>query len=357
MRILFLVPYPQDAAPSQRFRFEQYFNILKQSGYKYDVSPFLDSKAWSILYQPGHLLQKFAGLMRGYLRRLGDVYRIRKYDIIFIHREAAPFGPPVFEWIITRLLKKRTVYDFDDAIWIPNASESNSTLTKLLKKFSNVKKICAWATKVSVGNQFLKDYATQFNSKVIINPTTIDTELHHNTTTDHRNNKFVFGWTGTHSTLEYLDMLYPVFKKLEETEEFELLVICDIPPRFKLKSLRFIPWKKETEIEDLLNFNVGLMPLPDNIWSKGKCGFKALQYMALGIPAVVSDVGINAQVVDHGINGCVCKSEDDWGFYLKKLLKEPAYLKELSAHTREKIVRNYSVRSNSGNFVSLFEDK
>ncbi len=111
-------------------------------------------------------------------------------------------------------------------------------------------------------------------------------------------------------------MLVPVFKELEKTEEFELQVICDVAPKFKLKSCKYLPWKKETEIEDLLNFNVGLMPLPDDIWSKGKCGFKALQYMALGIPAVVSDVGVNAQIVDHGINGCVCKSIEDWAVYL-----------------------------------------
>jgi glycosyltransferase involved in cell wall biosynthesis len=357
MRVLFLVPYPLDAAPSQRFRFEQYLDMMRTKGHVIDVSPFLDTAAWNILYRQGHTLSKVAGMMRGYFRRLGDLLRLRKYDFVFIHREAAPFGPAIFEWIIMRLFSKKTIYDFDDAIWIPNASESNSTLTRLFKNFSNVKKICRWANKVSVGNEFLRDYALQFNKNVVINPTTIDTDLHHNTTTDHGNSKFVFGWTGSHSTIHYLDMLVPVFKRLEETEDFELHVICDTPPKFKLKSLKYIPWKKQTEVDDLLNFNVGLMPLPEDIWSKGKCGFKALQYMALGIPAVVSNVGVNAKIVDHEINGCICTSAEEWFHCLQKLINDPARLKQLSLTTREKIVKNYSVKSNSENFAALFEDK
>ena len=99
------------------------------------------------------------------------------------------------------------------------------------------------------------------------------------------------------------------------------------------------------------------MPLPDEIWSKGKCGFKALQYMALGIPALVSDIGVNAEVVDHGINGCVCKSVAEWKLYMMKLIKEPQYLQRLAGNSRKKIIDNYSVESNKSNFLSLFEDK
>ncbi|HNS11324.1 MAG TPA: glycosyltransferase [Bacteroidia bacterium] len=357
MRILFLVPYPKGLAASQRFRFEQYFQILLQEGHSLKVSSFLDTKAWSILYRPGHWFQKMTAILRGYIRRFSDIFQIKKYDFVFIHREAAPFGPPLFEWLIGRVFKKKIIYDFDDAIWIPNASESNSTLSKLFKNFSNVSKICRWSYRVSVGNQFLKDFALNYNNNVLLNPTTIDTDLHHNTTKEHKKSKFIFGWTGSHSTIQFLDVLVPVFQEMEKTEDFEFHVICDIAPRFSLQSLKYIVWKKETEIEDLLKFNVGVMPLPDDIWSKGKCGFKALQYMALGIPAVVSNVGVNAQIVDHGINGCICNNESDWKHYLKKLLKEEEYLKELSANTREKIVKNYSVEANKPNFLSLFDDK
>ncbi len=354
MRILFITPYPAGEAPSQRFRFEQYFSELKKHGISYHVSPFLDVDAYKILYKKGHWLQKFGGILRGLYRRLRDLFRLRRYDFVFIHREAAPFGPPVFEWLVTRVFKKFTVYDFDDAIWLPNASESNKNFTMLLKRFLNPKDICGWASKISVGNNFLGDYARQFNKNVVYNPTTIDTDEYHNTIADHKNDVFIIGWTGSHSTLPYLEEVMPVLQELEKEMTFEFHVICDRAPAAKMKSLKFIKWKKETEIVDLLNFNVGIMPLPDKVWAHGKCGFKALQYMSLGIPAIVSDVGVNVDIVDHEINGCICKNSEEWKFYLTKLMRDPAYLHKLSAASRDKIIRNYSLRSNKENFLNIF---
>ena len=354
MRVLFIAPYPTGIAPSQRFRYEQYLKLMEQQGMTYRISSFIDPKAWKILYKPGHWWSKFSALMRGYFRRIGDIFSLSKYDVVFIHREASPFGLPVFEWLITKVFRKYTIYDYDDAIWVPNASESNSALTMLFKRFSNARDTTKWATVVSVGNKYLAEYASKLNNRVVINPTTIDTDEHHNELTDHANSKFVIGWTGSHSTLKYLNDIYPILEELEKKYEFEFHVIADVAPKADLKSLRFVPWNKETEIDDLLRFNVGIMPLPDDIWSKGKCGFKALQYMALGIPAIVSNVGVNAEIVDHGINGYVCQTPADWKTYLEKVISSPETIRQLSLHTRNKIVDNYSVRSNWRNFLSMF---
>jgi glycosyltransferase involved in cell wall biosynthesis len=354
VKILFIAPYPKGEAPSQRFRFEQYFRELSKRGIEFHVSPFFDQKAWKILYRKGHWIPKIAGICRGFFRRFLDLFYLGKYDFVFIHREATIFGPPVFEWLITKVFKKYTIYDFDDAIWLPNASEHNSKLTMMLKRFQNPRSICRWVNKVSTGNNFLGEFAGKYNHNVIYNPTTIDTDEHHNTTNDHSNHRFIIGWTGSHSTLLYLDELVPVIESLEKKYDFEFHVICDAPPKFHLKSLKFIPWSKQAEIDDLLNFNVGVMPMPDEVWAQGKCGFKALQYMALGIPAVVSDVGVNRSIVDHDVNGCICKSRSDWEFYLSKLLSDPAYLARLSSRTRQKILDNYSLQSNLDNFISLF---
>jgi glycosyltransferase involved in cell wall biosynthesis len=354
MRILFIAPYPTGEAPSQRFRFEQYFKALNKVGIHYDTSPFLGYAAWNVLYKPGHFLKKASALFKGYFRRLGDIFTLSRYDIVFIHREASPFGPPVFEWLITKVFRKYTVYDFDDAIWIPNASESNNKLTFRLKRFRNPASISKWATVVSAGNDFLATFARQYNSHVIVNPTTIDTEEYHNITSTHEGNKFVIGWTGSHSTVQYLDIIYPVLKRLEEKYEFEFHVICDTPPKINLKSLRFIKWTKENEISALLGFNLGIMPLPDDIWSKGKCGFKALQYMSLGIPAIVSEVGVNSQIVDHGVNGFICSTEQEWFESISKLITDRSELKKLSDSTRQKVIAKYSVSSNTPNFLSLF---
>lgn len=355
-KILFITPYPPGEAASQRFRFEQYLGILKDHGFEYQISSFLDHHAWKILYQKGHFISKCRAIVKGYLRRIKDVFRMGQFDYIFIHREASPFGFPVFEWLFLKASGKTTVFDFDDAIWIPNASESN-WMSRYLKRYSNANNCCRWATVVSAGNKFLADHASKYNKNVFVNPTTIDTDEHHNETTVHNNHVFTIGWTGSHSTVQYLDEVYSVLAELEKKFSFELHVIGDVPPRFKLKSLKFIRWSKESEINDLLNFNVGIMPLPENVWAYGKCGFKALQYMALGIPAVVSNVGVNANIVDHDVNGCICKTKEDWYNNLSRLITDKNYLLKLSNNTREKVLRSYSVESNKENFLKLFNMK
>jgi glycosyltransferase involved in cell wall biosynthesis len=355
MRILFVVPYPEGVAPSQRFRFEQYFPTLAEEGVDYTVEPFLDRGTWAILYKPGHTLQKATGILRGFARRVGLLFRVLSYDFVFIHREASPVGPPFFEWFISRVLRKKIIYDFDDAIWLPNTSENNR-IAAGLKWHQKVGSICRWAWKVSCGNRYLQEYALQFNPNAIVNPTTIDTEHLHNQVKDQveKDGPVVIGWTGTHSTLKYLEPLVPVLRQLEEKHEFKFSVISNQAPAFSLRSLVFKPWRKETEIADLLRFNVGVMPLQEDPWAKGKCGFKALQYMALGIPALVSPVGMNTEVVDHGRNGYICQDTADWFRSLELLLKDEALRLKLGAEAREKIISHYSVNSNRDNFLQLF---
>lgn len=353
MRILFIVPYPEGKAPSQRFRFEHYFNELKARNIHYDVSSFIDLDTWEVLYKPGFLLRKISGLIRGYLRRLKDLFRSNKYDFVFIHREFSPLGPPLMEWWLAKVCRVKIIYDFDDAIWIPNYSEHNS-FTYYLKRYTNTRNLCRWAYKVSCGNDYLCNYARLFNTNVVYNPTIIDTDNQHNRLADLNNEKFVIGWTGSHSTIQYLDEVYPVIKELEKNYDFEFRVISDVKPSFELKSLKFIPWKKETEIDDLLGFSIGIMPLKDDQWAQGKCGFKALQYMALGIPALVSPVGVNTRIVDHGINGFHCRNAEEWKEVIIKCMTDRNLLRTLSKSTREKIVNHFSVASNKENFISLF---
>jgi glycosyltransferase involved in cell wall biosynthesis len=353
MRVLFLVPYPLEAAPSQRFRFEQYFDILEKEGIEIKVEPFLSQKTWNILYQKGNLFSKVWGVLVGFLKRYVKIPSYFQYDYIFIHREAEPFGLPIIEWLLAKVLRKRIIYDFDDAIWLKNTSESNK-LFSFFKLHNNTSKVCKWAYKVSCGNAYLEDYARQFNRNIVINPTTIDTENYHNREKLSINEKTVIGWTGSHSTVSYLTDLLPVFKQLEQKYEFELNVISDIPPPFELKSLKFTKWNKKSEIDDLLHFDVGIMPLKDDQWSNGKCGFKALQYMALGIPALVSPVGVNIEIVDDGLNGFICSNQQEWIDKLGLLLADQNRLAQLSKTARQKIIDNYSVKSNTENFIKLF---
>ena len=355
MRILFLVPYPTGKAPSQRFRFEQYLDALRSHGHTFRMASFIDEATWNILYKPGHALAKVRGIVRGFGRRIIHLLAAPSYDFVFIHREAAPLGPPVLEWLLAKVLRKRIIYDFDDAIWIPNTSEANR-IAAGLKFHHKVEHICRWAYKNSCGNAYLAAYARQFNSAVIVNPTTIDTEHLHNRVRDQvAPGPLIIGWTGTHSTLKYIEPVVPVLVQLEEDGfNFEFRVISNQTPELPLRSLRFVPWCKDTEIADLLTFHVGLMPLQDDAWAKGKCAFKALQYMALGIPALVSPVGINAEVVQDDYNGYVCHTLADWHLHLNQLLIDAPHRQTLGVAARATVEQRYSVRANTANFLDLF---
>jgi len=359
-RILFLVPYPLHESPSQRFRFEQYFGLLEHRGYQYSVQSFLNSEAWQVFFDSGKTLIKIKLLVLGFLKRIIALFKSPMYDFVFIHREAAPLGPPVFEWIIVKVLKRKIIYDFDDAIWLTDRQEEPATL-RLAKWRSKVGSICKWAYKVSCGNDYLFNYAALFNQRVVYNPTTIDTEnLHHrvsNPVRDQASHRIRIGWTGSHSTLKYLDEIQPVLLEIfKRYPGVEFIVIANRPPSLDIGSaVKFIPWNSETEIKDLLQFDIGIMPLPDDQWAKGKCGFKALQYMALELPVVASPVGVNSRIINHGVNGFLCNTPDEWEEALKTLIEDSGLRKKMGVNGRKTVVENYSVLSNSANFLSLFE--
>jgi glycosyltransferase involved in cell wall biosynthesis len=353
MKILFLVPYPLREAPSQRFRFEQYFKYLNDAGIRYYCQSFLTKKTWHILYKPKHHIHKVAGISWGFIKRLGTLFTIYQYDFVFIHREATPIGPPVIEWIISKLMRKKIIFDFDDAIWLPNTTKENK-LVALLKFHSKTRYICKWAYKVSVGNQFLFDFAKTYNQNVVYNPTTIDTVHQHVVDKSNQLDKITIGWTGTHSTLFYLNDIVNVIQRLEQKYDFYFMVIADKNPHLPLKSFVFSHWTKEDEILVLNKINIGIMPLKNDQWSMGKCGFKALQYMALGIPTLASDVGVNNIIIEHTKNGFICRTSEDWYNYLELLINDAGLRLKIGQSGRLTVEQRYSVISNYINFLGLF---
>jgi glycosyltransferase involved in cell wall biosynthesis len=353
-KILFVVPFPPKIYPSERFRIEIYEEILKEKGLTFDSIFFWDYYARSILYKKGKISQKIAGIIKGFFRRIKSLTIVSKYDYIFLLREASPVGPPVFEWIYSKLFRKKIIYDFDDAIWIPQISESNSW-ARFAKSFWKVKRNCHWAHKVSVGNSYLYNYAIQYNQNVIINPTCVDTVNKHNTIKDQNTEKVIIGWTGSFSTLHYLNEVIEVLQTLESNYSFEFIVIADQNPNLPLRSFRFIEWKEKTEMADLLSINIGIMPLDNNEISKGKSGFKLIQFLSLGIPVVASPIGVNTQIVDENINGFLCQSKEEWVAALEKLLCNALLRQNMGLNGRKKIEENYSVVANKNNFLSLFE--
>lgn len=355
-RILFAVRFPLGLIASQRFRFEHYLRVLDERGVRYDCVPFWDEKTTAILYKRGHFAQKVAGTFKGLARRMAMLTRLSRYDVVYVHREMAPIGPPVFEWLVARAFKIPVIYDFDDAIWISAVSEANPG-AGWFKSLKKVSQICGWAVRVSVGNEFLAQYARRYQDDVVIIPTVVDTANYHNRTHEKRAGVPVIGWTGSHSTVEYLRSIAPVLDSLSRRWEFELVVIADREPEFELRNIRFVRWNKQTEIDDLLRFDIGIMPVPNTDFARGKCGFKIIQYMSLGIPSVASPVGVNSRMLENGVDGYLCETESDWENALETLLADPDLRQRLGAAAREKAESRYSVAATSSDFLASIEFK
>ena len=173
--IQFIIPAEIGISPGQRFRFEHYLSILEERGFKIKISPFYNITSWNSLYQKKQYLNKFLAVTNGMLRRVVDTFTSIKYDYIYIYREASPLGPPIFEWVLFKIFKKKIIYDFDDAIWVPQTSTYNKNILHL-KWYSKIKLICSWSYRVSVGNDFLKEYAEKYAKSVRVIPTVVDTK-------------------------------------------------------------------------------------------------------------------------------------------------------------------------------------
>ncbi|MEJ8803030.1 glycosyltransferase family 4 protein [Pontibacter sp. H249] len=352
MNVLFIVPYPVGRAASQRFRVEQFLPYLQATGISYKLVPFWSRDTFAILYKGGNILRKIAGTLQGFLQRVALVLQLQQYDYIFIHREATPVGPPWFEWLAAKVFKVKLIFDFDDAIWLENTSAENQKASTY-KQHHKIAKVCTWGYKISAGNRYLQEYAQQFNEQSVYLPTTINLAKY-NRLKNQETERVVIGWIGSHSTLPYLKLIEPVLQQLEQQYTFDFVVIADREPDLTLKSLKFVRWREEVEVENLLQLNIGVMPLPETEWAKGKCAFKALQYMALGIPAVVSAVGANIAAVPHGNVGYTCTTERDWYKSLERLLLNIELRSRMGADGREWVAEKYSLTTHQHTFLNLF---
>lgn len=354
-KVLVLCPYPRGSVPAQRFRYEQYLDALSVVGIDVDIESFLDERVMRILYAPSHYIAKTIGVVLGFWRRTRALFSVRKYDFVFVHREASPVGPPIIEWLLF-LMQCKVIYDFDDAIFVPQGSKANPFMRYIR---------CSWkvdynarrAHIVSVCNPYLVKWARARNPNVVLIPTTIDENYHKPPATEmHHGDRPVIGWTGSHSTARFLEIVRPALVELQARHEFEFRVICDHDPGCpEIRNYRFVQWRLETEIEDLCSFHIGLMPVTDGQLEKGKVGFKAIQYAAIGIPSVVSAVGSGGEVVIDGETGFVVENDtQSWVDALDRLLAHRDLAHKMGFSARNYILKNYSVKANVGNYVALF---
>ncbi len=351
--IHFWVPYPEKVAPSQRFRVELFLPALDKANYKYKVFSFLDQSAWNKLYTNGNGIIKAFGVLKGFFRRIVHLFKSVHADYIFLHREATPLGPPVFEWLLAKIFKKKIIHEYDDAIWIPGG-EKLSYVKKFLKATWKVKYIIKWSYKVVGGNEFLCQYARLFNSSVILIPTVVDTnDGHHKIKNQLEGDRVVVGWTGTHTTLHNLEEMEHLIPELKKEIDFDFFIISNKPPDWPFDFI-FKKWEEETEVEDLVKIHIGIMPLKKGPWFEGKCGFKLIQYHACGIPAVASPVGVNSLITLHAKTGFIASNDEEWKKYIKQLISDTQLRVQMGKAGREHIEKNFSLNNHLLAFISLF---
>lgn len=340
-RILVIASLAKKISPSMRYRMEQWMPHLKSRGFRFNYISFSNEYLQRLLLKKGYVLKKSAAIIFAYL---GIVLKLLKpgiEKIVFLHREATRIGPPIIEWYF-KIINKTIVFDFDDAIFLPSAGSCNGIWGRLRCRWKTGI-ICRLSSQIIVGNRYLLDYAKRFNDQVSIIPSTVEISRYH--LKQHTQKDFVtLGWIGSHTTmLECLPLLKDVFIKLKEKINFKLLIIG---PETKFVDLgieyELVKWNADTEEEDLLLMDIGLMPLEDNLWQAKKCGMKILQYMAVGIPVVASPVGVNKDIIQDGENGFLAIKGEDWIDKILMLSRDDRLREHLGMAGRMLVEEKYS---------------
>ena len=351
-RILFVSVHPPGRVPSQRFRFEQYVDHLAANGLETTFSPILTEAEYDAMYRPGGSARKALIAGRGVLRRAREAFDVSRYDIVMVQREAMQLGTAAFERAVARS-KAKLVFDFDDAIWLPDASAANRRFA-WLKRPQKVARIIACSDLVLAGNRYLADYAERFNPNVIILPTTIDTDRYVRPPIDRDSSRTCIGWSGSVTTVKHFELAVPFLRRIRERygDRVHFKVIGDPAYRNDELGIQGVRWRAETEVADLAEMDIGIMPLPDEPWARGKCGLKGLQYMGIELPTIMSPVGVNGEIIADGENGYLASTEDEWVEKLGRLIESPDLRRRLGAAARQTVVERYSVESQKGAYVA-----
>ncbi len=341
-KILVLCPYPEGKAASQRFKYEQYFSSWERAGYTIEVSSFFDDKTWNILYKTSNFFKKIIGTLKGYLKRVLDLFYIAKYDVVYIHMWVTPLGPPIFERLIS-LIAKKVVYDFDDSIFLKGSrpKSMNLNLSNMEGKSSYLIK---HADHVILSSPYNLEFCLRENIKSAATyvPCSINTDRFVKKKQEKGGTHLVLGWTGTFSSITYLDLLRKVLLRLKRDLNFKLLLITNFDYSFDEIDLEVIKWNEKTEIEDLHRIDIGLYPLTEDEWSLGKGGLKVMQYMSAGIPSVATNHGTAINIIENGETGFLVNTDEEWIASIKNLIEDSDLRKKMGSSARKHVVKNYS---------------
>jgi len=349
-RVRVLGLHPPGTAPGARFRYEQFIGDLAARGIRVEVDPFFGAAGYRAFRQ-GRRLAGALAVLAGFLRRLRLLARGPRAEVVWVYTEALPVASQAVEWAMKHLWRCRVVYDFDDAVWLPPTARRR--LAHRLKRGGKIPRIMADADAVVAGNVHLAEYARRLNPAVTLIPTVVDTEHRYTLLRSHVPGPVTIAWTGSFSTIGYLESLAPVLRRVRAVREVRFLVISDRFPKLGLPEVEEVPWSEATEVGALARADIGVMPLPDNDWTRGKCGFKIVQYMALGLVPVASAVGANLDIIEDGVDGFLCRDETEWERALIAAIDDADLRRRIGAAAREKAVARYSVAAQVDRLVRV----
>jgi len=354
MNILFLTKY-DDLAASSRLRAYQYQDWMDSSRFEVDVQPLLSNE---------YLKRKFNNknvsiLHLAYLffRRVIALIKANNYDVIVIHLELFPFVPPIFEWALFKTNKK-IYFDYDDAIYHSYDMSKNFFIKYFLS--SKIKYLMKNADGVIAGNKYTEKYALDSGATNILElPTVIDIHSYKNNPSPFKENKnFTIGWIGSPSTSTYLEIIKEPLAKLGKIVPVTLyLVGANKSLNLSIENVKIISveWSEENEKKALKEFDVGIMPLNDRPWDKGKCAFKLIQYMASFLPVVSSNVGMNAEIINNRANGILAANSDEWFNALYKIYKNLDIRNVMGRNGRRLVELEFTIQSRLADFESFID--
>lgn len=358
-RILFLVPHPIDD-PAYRYRVQQFIPYLTSAGYKCTVSPFSSGTLFRALRSRGQLATKVSHTLYCTARRLQRLAYLQQFDLIVIHREVFPFFTPVLEkWVLSR--NPKVIFSFDDAIHAGHHEVAylNHPLLYRFKYGSGVNEVLRRSLHVIAGNRILADYAKQFNSNVTIIPTVVDCSQYlYKPKSGNEKGPITVGWIGSRTTACYLPAIEPALKRLAEKNPGKVRFCFLGHPEYKpdLPNVTSLPFTLGAELDYLRTLDIGIMPLPNTEWTRGKCAFKAIQYMGMGIPTVASPVGITSDLIMHNVNGQLATSVEEWFQALNLLVNDSDIRMKFSLGARRTVEQSYSLQVWGPRLALLFDE-
>lgn len=339
MKVALLTKYG-DLAASTRQRFNQYGPFLEGEGFELTPHPLLDDAYLNRLYKGSG--RDYRHVSSRYFSRLMWLLSNPDTDTIWLHCELFPFLPGLIERL-ARWPRKPVIFDYDDAIF-HNYDQHKSGLVRhfLGRKLQSTIGV---AKVVTAGNAYLADYARAFCPRVEIVPTVVDFNAYTRRPHPFSENAPKIGWIGTPSTwTDYMAPMMPLLTQGVEAAGARMTAVGAGRAAAAHPLLDNLPWTEESEVARIHEMDIGIMPLTDTPWARGKCGYKLIQYMACGIPVIASPVGVNAEIVEHGVNGFLASSDAEWADALQIMLRDPALRARMGEAGRRKVERDYSLQ-------------